>query len=212
MRILSFDFSTKNCENDEDLMLQYAKECFDSDSIAYQEEAMNTEEDSPEDFSTENCEYDEDFIVHCDKECSDSDEDFDLSDPPQLLKEPTLKKTKKKAKSKSSFEGVCRYVLGYGLFKKVKCSDCQAIMKKSENNSRGRSTSNKNEVFIKEKDFGKSKGCEYLCNPSDYFLSIFNCQFHTFSQYYPENKHIINLKAILLKKCMSATNNISRVV
>lgn len=175
MRILTFDFSTKNCETDDDLMLQYAQECFNTEINVYPEESIEIENDEI------------------------NSEDTNLFN---IFEEPSSK-IKSQKKSKSCYDGVRRYVLGFGIFKKIKCSNCQLIMKKNSCQTQLK----KNEIFIHAKDFGSSlKGCDYLTNPSDYFLKIFNCQFTAFSNYFKINIHKVHLKASILKKCVEATN------
>lgn len=174
MRILSFEFSTKNCENDDDIMLQYVQEC------------VNLE------YNNQHEEY----------------ESLSDSNLPYLFEEENLKKSIKKTKTKSSYDGVRRYVLGFGLLKKVKCSDCLEVMKHKDSHHRKGKCSNNNELFIMEKNIVRSKDQNILCNPSDYFLSIFNTQFNTFSEYFDANKHIKGLKSSLLKQCIKVTNNV----
>lgn len=68
-----------------------------------------------------------------------------------IEREPILIQSKSK-KTRSSFDGVKRYVLGFGIFKKIKCNDCLLEMKKDSPTLE----CNISEVFMREKDLGTS--------------------------------------------------------
>lgn len=168
MRILSFDFETKNCETDNDLMLEYVKESFITEDNDFQPELENSEQ-----------------IKRVDKVPNEDEFVEKIINP----------------KHKSNFEGIQRYVLGFSIFRKVKCLNCANIMKKV-----AYSDCEQSEVFIREKDFSSSSDEPFLTNPSDYFLSVFKVQYDAFTRFFPQNMHKLKLKSTLLDKCMEATS------
>lgn len=169
MRILSFDFETKNCETDTDLMLEYVKDSF-----------LIENEDSP-DYDLQNT----------------KEPESDVCDEDEFVEELQTQK------NKSNFEVIKRYVLGFSIFKKIKCSECAKVMKKNEYSNH--SVQKQSEVFIREKDFSSSLDAPFLTNPSDYFSSVFEVQFHAFTRFFSRNRHKLKLKETLLKICMKAT-------
>lgn len=190
MRILSFDFATKNCETDEDEMLQYAQQCFDVEdkrNSVYEDDSIHEENMQIDGYLTDEESHEDEEESSQEAEVKAPDENLTVSKP---------------RKTKSSFDGVLRYVLGFAVFKTIKCEDCLKIMKIPDNRKELRKL-RETEFFLNEKDFGKTK--KFLCNPSDQLLSIFKLQFNIFSRYFPENKHIFNLKATLRKICIIAT-------
>lgn len=168
MRILSFDFETKNCETDNDLMLEYIRE------------SLNAEENDPQ----------QELVI---SEVLESVDEVPNED--EFVEEIIS------PKHKSSFEGIQRYILGFSIFRKVKCLNCSSIMKKI-----GYNDFEQSEVFIREKDFSSSLDEPFLTNPSDYFLSVFKVQFDAFRRFFPQNIYKLKLKSTLLDKCMEATS------
>lgn len=77
-----------------------------------------------------------------------SSEDLEDNDETSLSDE--FVETRKNIKFKSSFAGVQRYVLGFIIFRKIKCSDCLNVMESVENYRDCKPS----EVFMREKDFG----------------------------------------------------------
>lgn len=86
MRILSFNFSTKNCETDEDCMLDYVQQAFNNDINTEFNEEIEPDDDEieglEENYDDINEEQMNEFIVSLETES----EEFEIDDEEMELK------------------------------------------------------------------------------------------------------------------------------
>ena len=103
-------------------------------------------------------------------------------------------------------ENAKRYFIGYSIFKvamnKYDCKDCQSVMIKN----RTELLSLPSEFLITNKNYGTDFEKMALQPPSDKLFAICSAHFKIFDNFFKNQLHILNLKRATVETCMQATN------
>lgn len=188
MKFVNIVSPNQNCENDDDLMLEW----LDNPDLKKCPNSSEAKDSASPDYPC--------IIADTQNITEDISEE-------NILTEVSLLPSSATEEAFSLETNAKRYYVGYSIFtvifKRLKCNLCASTMVKTNTD-----LSLNSEQLILQKDYKKRTDSLVLKCPSDYFFSICEIHFHIYQKIFNNYLHTSDIKKKIIQLCINKTNEV----